>query len=284
MGCSQVIGRFGGTGVTHSAVADILRELHRGEVKDGLVEANHFKGNVIDVLEMAAKVNAVDQHIQIEWIGQRLGKSGGIEERICRIAGNRIQGIRISILRRMTLHADFHFSTDATVEGKGLMTPLAVRRLHHVPGHQAGATIRAEIECGVVDKRSSRGGRPPCLYPNAVGPGRIEALGQTSRKRIPIHAGSQRGKRAGAARWGVVLIVGLGHRDARDSTLLGAQDITEPMREPGLGFDVEVRQREAQGVKDTAVDGRPGIVGQGKRDRNARRAAWDHLHLRYPCG
>jgi hypothetical protein len=44
-----------------------------------------------------------------------------------------------------------------------------------------------------------------------------------------------------------------------------------------------VRQCEAQGVKDTAIDGSPIIVGQVKRYRDARRAAWDDLHLRYPC-
>src|SRR5262249_35291744 len=121
------------------------------------------------------------------------------------------------------------------------------------------------------------------LYPNAVSPSRIEAIGQSGRKSITIYTVSQRGKRSSTARWGVVLIVWLHHRYASDGALLGAQDSTDPVRETGLGFNVEVRQREAQGVKDTTVNGRPIIVGQVKRDRDACRAAWDDLHLRYSC-
>src|SRR5713101_2746850 len=82
-------------------------------------------------LEVAAKVNAVDQYIQIERIRQRFRRIVRIKERIGRITRNRIKGIRVSILRRMTLRADFHFGTDPAVEGKGLVTPLAVLRLHH---------------------------------------------------------------------------------------------------------------------------------------------------------
>ena len=63
------------------------------------VEANHLKGNVVDVLEVAAKVNAVDQDIQIERIRKWFSRIGGIEERIGRIPRNRIKGIRVSILR-----------------------------------------------------------------------------------------------------------------------------------------------------------------------------------------
>ena len=110
------------------------------------------KGNVVDVLEVAAKVNAVDQDIQIERIRKWFSRIGGIEERIGRIPRNRIKGIRVSI-RGMTLHADFHFGPNAAVKGKGLVTPLAVLRLHHLP-RPGACRHRAEVERGVVDKRS----------------------------------------------------------------------------------------------------------------------------------
>ena len=123
--------------------------------------------DVVAFLEFASEVNTVYEQRQIERVGQWLCRRAGIEERIDRVAGNRISGIRVGQLRRMTLHADLDFSTDPAMEGKRLVTPLAVLRFHHIPGGQAGVAIRAEVQRGVHELPLLD--RPPGLHPNAVG-------------------------------------------------------------------------------------------------------------------
>ena len=95
--------------------------------------------------------------------------------------------VRVGQLRRMTLHAHLDLSADPAMEGKRLVTPLAVLRFHHIPGGQAGVAIRAEVQRGVIHELPLLD-RPPGLHPNAVGFARGKTRRQSRRKGVAIDA------------------------------------------------------------------------------------------------
>jgi hypothetical protein len=74
----------------------------------------------------------------------------------------------------------------------------------------------------------------------------------------------------------------LGHRDASDGALLGADDVTNPMRQTGLGAASRcdrVKRKVSRTVRSMACP-------SSSVKLNAtvtRRTAWDDLYLRYPC-